>query len=787
MVDQAFTLDQKLFIKPHPPVDVAALNEAEVTDVVVNAFLLTAAGGVIGVAAAYGAKGVLVSIAFATASRVLHVRFSKNRQKSKSRGKSTTNGHQAPLRGREVLRRKILCHSDYCKVAFDMHRLATALFQDYGLKVTQAIDLQSVLPKKTGRQSIDTLLRVLGGETTLRKHEVLKAFIGAGYDSGDAPNVSLRAWASRQAASIGSLAKNLLQVPGINTLDFDEQILTLLSKFMRDADRLYALKPTKVKNDVKAEFSQKSGALNVECTRFKTHIRTSTNQTLVVKMSSKGVSLAPSNGRAVSVNGKSATIAVNSAVAATAKIQSIYTIGREDPTPAEEERTRATLSILQGTSSLFQLPLVTKMFFPRSKTVKRAKQTIPVITLDKRELNRSQAEAVVRINSTHDQDMICLVHGPPGTGKTTVIAACATNPPTDRCAGIWLVAQSNVAVKNIAEKLADVGFLDFKLLVSWDFHFDWHEHLYKQIEHNVIRSDDFADNVVGTSRLLLDSKVILCTLSMFSHPRLMTAGFTRLVPVETVIIDEASQIELGGYMPLLSKFGSGIKKLVFIGDNKQLAPYGQDDLGDLPSIFEMEHLRKDAVFLDTQYRMPGAIGSFISNRVYGGRLKTSHGITSHGACRLVDVHDGQEQQDGYSWVNKREAEAAVHVAKRLHAQGKAFRIITPYDPQRNLLERLLKQSQIPWENRCFNVDSFQGNEEENIIISVVRTAKVGFLSNDRRTNVMLSRCKQSMIICTSRAFVRGVAAGSLVGQLGAEWDARKQQWLSWHDVVAGRF
>jgi hypothetical protein len=38
---------------------------------------------------------------------------------------------------------------------------------------------------------------------------------------------------------------------------------------------------------------------------------------------------------------------------------------------------------------------------------------------------------------------------------------------------MWLVAQSNVAVKNIAEKLADCDFLDFKILVSKDFHFDW--------------------------------------------------------------------------------------------------------------------------------------------------------------------------------------------------------------------------------------------------------------------------------------------------------------------------
>ena len=56
---------------------------------------------------------------------------------------------------------------------------------------------------------------------------------------------------------------------------------------------------------------------------------------------------------------------------------------------------------------------------------------------------------------------------------------------------------------------------------------------------------------------------------MFSHPHMVPAGYTRLVPVETVIVDEASQIELGDYLPLLGRFNRSIKKLVFIGDDKQ--------------------------------------------------------------------------------------------------------------------------------------------------------------------------------------------------------------------------
>lgn len=93
------------------------------------------------------------------------------------------------------------------------------------------------------------------------------------------------------------------------------------------------------------------------------------------------------------------------------------------------------------------------------------------------------------------------------------------------------------------------------------------------IERNVIRSDDFADNYIGTERLLLGSKVILCTISMLSHPRLGPSGFIRLVPIHTVVVDEASQIEVGDYLPTLDKFD--IQKLVFIGDDQQCACHQQ--------------------------------------------------------------------------------------------------------------------------------------------------------------------------------------------------------------------
>lgn len=405
-------------------------------------------------------------------------------------------------------------------------------------------------------------------------------------------------------------------------------------------------------------------------------------------------------------------------------------------------------------------------------------------------LNHSQYEAVERILSHADRDRVLLIQGPPGTGKTTVIAASVDSivrtGHKDRT--VWLVAHSNVAVKNIAEKLDKVGFREFKLLVSRDFHYDWHEHLYERLEHCFIRSDMIGGGPVAVERLLLDAytntqtRVVLCTLSMLSNPSINE--ITLQVPVETVIFDEASQIEVGDYLPLLQRFQPTLQKMVFIGDDRQLAPFGQDDIGKLRSVFEFPHLRRRAHFLDTQYRMPLVIGSFISRHVYNHKLMTVHGINSKAACRFLDVKRGQEQKSGKSWINQQEISVVIHLARIYHKQGKQFRIITPYDGQRSTIEKQLELAELPWEDKCFNVDSFQGNEEDHIIVSLVRTQGVGFLKNSRRTNVMLTRCKISMIICTNRDFVtRGKAAGTLVGQLALTMGP--DSWLDGRDIVNG--
>ena len=75
-----------------------------------------------------------------------------------------------------------------------------------------------------------------------------------------------------------------------------------------------------------------------------------------------------------------------------------------------------------------------------------------------------------------------------------------------------------------------------------------------------------------------------------------------------------------------------------------------------------------------------------------------------------------------------------------------------------------------------------GNEEDHIIISVVRTEKIGFLANRRRSNVMLSRCKQSMYICTNRGYLSNKAKSTLLGELAQQWGPKA--WTKWRELKA---
>ncbi|TFK73052.1 hypothetical protein BDN72DRAFT_762330, partial [Pluteus cervinus] len=315
---------------------------------------------------------------------------------------------------------------------------------------------------------------------------------------------------------------------------------------------------------------------------------------------------------------------------------------------------------------------------------------------------------------------------------------------------VWICAHSNVAVKNLAEALFKKK-VDFKIIVSKDFYVEWHEHLYAKIQGNLFRTDDLPKLQKDLEVLLGGSKIILSTLSQLSNPGFLVNGMYKVVPLERLVIDEASQINVVEYLYIFGRF-SRLNKVCFFGDPKQ-------------------------------HRMPVPLGNFISQYVYGGRLQSEHTILEDNCIAFVDVSRGCEGRSGFSYTNQAESETVVNLVGNYYRRTSSFCVITPYDAQRALIEKKLKDAKLPWES-VFNVDSFQGNEADYVIISVVRTGRPGFMTLMERVNVMLTRCRKGMVIVANRDFLKNPNGGlpALVGRLAERLSSR---WVNWVEVVDG--
>ena len=75
-----------------------------------------------------------------------------------------------------------------------------------------------------------------------------------------------------------------------------------------------------------------------------------------------------------------------------------------------------------------------------------------------------------------------------------------------------------------------------------------HEEMYVKIEDMVIRSDELPNSRKGVSRMFGDATVVLCTLATLSNPKLNDCGLFGVIPVRSLVIDEASQIDVLEFM-----------------------------------------------------------------------------------------------------------------------------------------------------------------------------------------------------------------------------------------------
>ena len=79
--------------------------------------------------------------------------------------------------------------------------------------------------------------------------------------------------------------------------------------------------------------------------------------------------------------------------------------------------------------------------------------------------------------------------------------------------------------------------------------------MFVEIENMIVRSDEIPNSPSAVSRLFLDVTVVLCTLGMLSNPKLHDCGLFRIIPVRSLVIDEASQIDVFEFMVIsLSAF-----------------------------------------------------------------------------------------------------------------------------------------------------------------------------------------------------------------------------------------
>jgi regulator of nonsense transcripts 1 len=711
----------------------------------------------LGLAPGYSEHGRIVALAISDDKNCLVINFKSARHRKDS---------AAPLDS-------VLCRAAGDIFAFDMGTLSMSLYSSLHLYVTNAVDIQSAFPT-SNRTPLTAITKIAGASSRVDADHVEEVFRNPIHCDKKYIDLATRAWVSHILATYEDGPETLAKVPRINTKDMADKELHMLAKWSADALQLDLKKPTQVTHFATLRTDPSTQTTRLESSAYTTQVRPNKNIIMNTSGPLGGLDIHGSVGWS---DGRM-TKAKTSRPLDDVTDLTVTTIGRDDPTSAEAHRAATLLRILQGALHLLDNPWIQNIWFPGSDghLTWPAGLTLPPSLAQPSTfpdgmlaLNASQQRAVNTMMSSSSEYYITLIQGPPGTGKTSIIASFVQLSLAYGRSGIWIIAQSNVAVRNIAEKLIRIGFYGWRLLISKMFHSDWHEHLYSSLRQHIIRSDHFQSD----DPRLRGVPVILCTTSMLANKQVRSFCSTE-VPMNFLIVDEASQIEIGNLLTIFIDFKSTLRKVCFIGDDKQLPPHGQEDIKNLQSIFELPHLNtsEKVIFLNIQYRMPPGIGTFISHFVYEGKLQSSpsHPIQNF-PCKFINAV-GKESKSGNSYENHSECIAVIKAALELQKHNKSYRILTPFTAQCNLIEKeMKKRSGLEWKDKCFTVDSFQGNEDDYIIISTVRSSQVGFLKNIRRTNVMLTRCKRGMFIISSKAFCDGPGVHSLVGKLagGKRW------------------
>jgi len=273
---------------------------------------------------------------------------------------------------------------------------------------------------------------------------------------------------------------------------------------------------------------------------------------------------------------------------------------------------------------------------------------------------------------------------------------------------------------------------------------------------------DMPSDAVWT-QLLLSAHVIFCTLA--------SAGGTVLKKtsrIDDLIIDEAAAAT---EPELCIPFHLQPKRLLAVGDPLQLPATVLSrravELGLTKSLHErlMYECDYEHVMLNVQYRMAVQISSFPSQRFYASKIGNAPNVTGpqyRSGARLLDrlpytflqVHGAEKQSFGGSYSNRAEAQKIVELVTHLRQAARPnerwhsaarIRVITFYQAQVALIKRCLQERGVG-KIVVATVDSSQGSEADIVLISFVRSSfQAGFLTDDRRMNVALTRAKYQLV------------------------------------------
>ena len=425
-------------------------------------------------------------------------------------------------------------------------------------------------------------------------------------------------------------------------------------------------------------------------------------------------------------------------------------------------------------------------------------------------LNPPQQDAVRFALSAKD---VVILHGPPGTGKTTTLAEVIYQAVA-RGEKVLACAPSNTAVDNMLERLVAIMPSVLRVghparvfeslrghtldeLVENDPSTEVIREMRREVDQLVRtasrssrghdayrrRKQLFAEagQLRGQIRALersvirgiLDSADVVCTTTTIDDELLGDREF------DTVVIDEACQCTEPSIWQAALRAG----RIILAGDHCQLPPTVLSDEAAREGLRDslMQRLIQregESIFrrLTVQYRMHESIMKFSSSTFYESSLIADVSVRAHRLCDLPQVtetpltsdpielidtagaeFDEQVEADGESKLNPQEANLIVQLVRELLAaglRGDQIAIIAPYAAQVRCLRSRLELPELEIDT----VDGFQGREKEAVLLTMVRSndrGEIGFLSDTRRTNVALTRARRKLIIVADSATLGG--------------------------------